>query len=197
MGGDGPVRPPRNWVEPDPVPFARLQAMADLERQGLRSRGLLNRPMGKLLADFSDLAGFMARIATDELAGKAISKADNERLFYIGGELEDIWWRTSDTTEGSLPRPDDPSAIIADIASGRDRETDTIRVVETATGYVDQLLVLVPDDRGRFQVALGGVYSYYEFLQPVSERLTDEAWHSMLASGEAPERPAWITPTMR
>ena len=67
-------------------------------------------------------------------------------------------------------------------------------MVETATGYVDQMLVLVPDDKGRFHVALGGVYSYYEFHQPVSDRLTDEAWRSMLASGEVPARPDWISP---
>ena len=196
MGGGPPDKSPRNWVEPDPVPFARLQAMADLERQGLSSRGLLNKPLDKLLADYSDLAGFLARIATDELAGRPIRKADNSRLLYMGGELEDLWWRTSDVSTGAQPAPDDPSAIVADIASGRDRATGTITVVETATGYVDQLLVLVPDDKGGFHVALGGVYSYYEFHQPASDRLTDEAWHSMLASGEVPARPDWISPTM-
>jgi hypothetical protein len=198
MGAAPEATVPRNWVEPDPVPFARLQAMADLEREGLASRGLLNKRLTTLLADFSDLAGFMARVATDELAGRRIRKADNERLGFIGGELEDLWWRTSDVPEGAgPPRPDDPSAIVADIASGRDRTTGAITVVETATGYVDQLLVLVPDDKGRFHVALGGVYSYYEFHQPVSDRLTDEAWRSMLGSGEAPARPDWIAPTMR
>ncbi|MET0772062.1 MAG: DUF3160 domain-containing protein [Candidatus Limnocylindrales bacterium] len=197
MGDSGPAEMPRNWVEPDPVPFLRLQAMADLEREGLRARGLLNPRLRGLLTDFSDLAGFLARIAADELAGEPISKTDNERLLYVGGVLEDLWWRTSDTRPGSIPTPDDPSAIIADIASGRDRATDTITVVEVATGHVDQLLVLVPDDKGRFHVALGGVYSYYEFLQPISDRLTDEAWHSMLDAGEVPPRPDWIGPTMR
>jgi hypothetical protein len=197
MGGDGPGKTPRSWVEPDPVPFGRLQAMADLERQGLSSRGLLNKPLDKLLTDYSDLVRFLAGVATDELAGRAIGKTANERLQYIGGELEDLWWRTSDSPRGGPPTPDDPAAVVADIASGRDRATDTITVVETATGYVDQLLVLVPDDKGRFHVALGGVYSYYEFHQPVSDRLTDEAWRSMLASGEVPARPDWIGPTMR
>lgn len=197
MGGSEPTRMPRSWVEPDPVPFARLQAMADLEREGLASRGLLNKRLDKLLADYSALAGFLARIAADELAGRPISKKDNERLLYMGGELEDLWWRTSDAKPGEQAALDDPSAIVADIASGRDHETGDISVVEVATGYVDQILVLVPDDKGRFQVALGGVYSYYEFHQPVSDRLTDEAWHSMLRARDVPARPDWIGPTMR
>ncbi len=48
-----------------------------------------------------------------------------------------------------------------------------------------------PDARGRLQVARGGVFSYYEFLWPASDRLTDEQWRKILASGQAPERPAW------
>ncbi len=63
--------------------------------------------------------------------------------------------------------------------------------VETGTGRIDRIYVLVPDDEGVSQVAVGGVYSYYEFLQPAAERLTDEAWRAMLDEGDAPERPAW------
>jgi len=33
--------------------------------------------------------------------------------------------------------------------------------------------------------------SYYEFKQPISDRLTDEAWRAMLEQGNEPERPAW------
>jgi hypothetical protein len=197
MGGGGPVRIPQNWVEPDPVPFSRLQAMADLEREGLSSRKLLDKSLDKLLADYSDLAGFAARVATAELAGRLAGKADNSRLLDIGGELEDLWWRTSDAPRTELPDPEDPAAIVADIASGRDHTTGKVTVVETATGYVDWILVIVPDGKGGSQVALGGVYSYYEFHQPVSDRLTDVAWRSMLASGDAPPRPDWIAPTMR
>jgi hypothetical protein len=65
---------------------------------------------------------------------------------------------------------------------------------EIGTGYVDRIYVLVPDDEGRFQIATGGVYSYYEFLQPVAERLDDETWRQMLADEEAPDRPAWEAP---
>jgi hypothetical protein len=52
----------------------------------------------------------------------------------------------------------------------------------------------VPADDGTFQVALGGVYSYYEFTTPSSERLSDELWRSMLDSGEVPDRPSWEMP---
>ena len=34
---------------------------------------------------------------------------------------------------------------------------------------MDRIYVIVPDDIGGFQVASGGVYSYYEFAWPTSE----------------------------
>jgi hypothetical protein len=40
-------------------------------------------------------------------------------------------------------------------------------------------------------VYVGPVYSYYEFLQPAEDRLTDEAWGKLLEAGEAPPRPTW------
>ena len=46
--------------------------------------------------------------------------------------------------------------------------TGKVTALEIGTGWVDQILVLVPDDAGRFHVALGGVYSYYEFQQPIT-----------------------------
>jgi hypothetical protein len=41
-------------------------------------------------------------------------------------------------------------------------------------------------------VAQGGVFSYFEFSQPRSARLSDEAWRQRLA-GNPPSRPAWTT----
>jgi hypothetical protein len=64
-------------------------------------------------------------------------------------------------------------------------------VLEVATGRFDRIFVLVPDDSGRFQVAAGGVYSYYEFTSPPGERLTDGEWRAMLDAGTAPARPSW------
>ena len=64
-------------------------------------------------------------------------------------------------------------------------------ILEIGTGRIDRIYVLVPDNSGRFQVAVGGVYSYYEFTTPPGERLTDEAWRGLLDAGKAPARPAW------
>jgi hypothetical protein len=74
---------------------------------------------------------------------------------------------------------------VADVASSPSE------VLEVGTGRIDRIYVLVPDDHGTFQVAVGGVYSFYEFRTPAGERLSDELWRSMLDSGDQPDRPAW------
>ena len=186
-GGDGaPIPERRNWVEPDPVVFARLAAMAELMRAGLDDAGPAHaRSRPACSATWSSLLGFLERIARDELAGLPISEKDNDRLMYIGGELESLWFRTSDQADTGEPETDQDAAIVADIASGANG------VLEVGTGRIDRIYVLVPDDDGTFQVAVGGVYSYYEFTSPAGERLTDEPWRSMLDAGDAPARPAW------
>ncbi len=40
------------------------------------------------------------------------------------------------------------------------------------------------------------VYTYYEFEVLPGDRMTDEAWRTLLESGQAPEQPAWILPIM-
>ncbi len=189
-GGDTGIPARRNWVEPDPVAFARLGAVAELMQSGLQQRGLLTAQQAGLLHTLIGLDAFFERIARDELAGKPISKADNDRLTYIGGELEALWWRTADLSRHGLPTDPNQDAIIADISSS------PRGVLEVATGEIENIYVLVPDDQGTFQVAQGAVYSYYEFTTPPGQRLTDEEWHALLKSGKAPARPAWEQPIL-
>ncbi len=186
-GGDSLPPAPRNWVEPDPVAFERLAAAADLLGAGLGARDLLTPAVRKLIADEHDLFGFFARIATDELAGKPIAKAANNRLRWLGGELEALWVRASDFTRQGTASPDQADALVADLGSS------PAGVFSIATGRIDRLYVLVPDDSGRFQVAVGGVYSYYEFTTPPGQRLDDTAWRARLDHGTAPARPSWET----
>src|SRR5262249_18828277 len=150
-GGDTGMPPRRNWVEPEPVVFARLAAAADLMRGGLRARRLLTPEAAGLLRTVTGMFRFFERVARGELAARPISTADKRRLTFIGGELESIFWRTADRPATSSPVADSDSAIVADIA----RSPRGIR--ELGTGRIDRIYVLVPDDHGRFQVAVGGV----------------------------------------
>ncbi len=192
-GGGVMPEPVRHWVEPDPVPFARLAAMARLTRDGLVARELLPKAQREMLDEYIEFAARLSRIATGELAGERLSDSDNDWLEYIHYELESLWVSSGDKGKDKWePNLDEDAAIIADIMRGLDATKGTDEVLEVGTGYVDRIFVIVPgfkeDD---WRVALGGVYSYYEFPWPTPERLTDERWRKMLATGEVPQRPAW------
>jgi hypothetical protein len=51
--------------------------------------------------------------------------------------------------------------------------------------------ILKADGTYKWEIARGGVFSYYEFTWPGNDRLTDEKWRTMLNEGTAPDVPAW------
>ena len=188
---------PRHWVEPDPVAFERMSAVLGMLRGGLVTRGLVSPSGAKdwllgattaLLDSTIATIDRLGRLARDELARRPISAEDNDWLSGIGPVLEAQWIQSSDIDpEIGTPADDDTdAAVVADIMRS------TAEYVEIGTGRIDRIMVLVPDDTGGFQVAFGGVYSYYEFSRPEAEgRLTDAEWRALLDSGDAPPRPAW------
>jgi hypothetical protein len=183
---------PRHWVEPAPVVYARLAAVAGLMRDGLGSRDLLADDVDEILVTLIDMYERFERLARDELASVAISAEDNTWLETISPRFELLWLLAGEDldssgaiTGGFAQSPNDMAALIADIMS------NPSEALEVATGYIDTIYVLVPNDEGVFQVARGAVFSYYEFWVPRGDRLTDEEWREMLVAGTQPDRPAW------
>jgi hypothetical protein len=184
---------PRHWVEPNPVAFQRMASVIGLLEDGLTQRELLptDSDNAELIEALDAFLSRLARLAADELAGKPISAEDNEWLGSIGSVMEALWIRSSDEVDeatGEFPDQDLHSALIADIMR------TTYDILEIGTGNVDSLYVLVPADDGRFQIAKGGAYSYYEFWRSAEVgRLTDEEWWALLGNNP-PERPDWQEP---
>jgi hypothetical protein len=198
--GDAPVPPPppRHWVEPDPVAFGRLSALATMMRDGLIEARLMisggydsepgdplteaetTRRLIDTLIDFMDR---LERIAQEELMGDEFGdEDDNIWLAHIGEEMSLF---TQMIGKGEL----EPTPIIADVFL--DPFAD--EVLEIGTGPLDTIHVLVPSDQGQFQIATGAVYSYYEFWGPRSNRLNDEEWWDVITAGDLPDRPTWWT----
>ncbi len=70
------------------------------------------------------------------------------------------------------------------------------KVVEEGVGYVDLIITAFSTPDGSIFLAAGPVLSYYEFKQPLDDRLTDEAWRDMLVSPDKPEKPLWYQQIM-
>jgi len=66
-------------------------------------------------------------------------------------------------------------------------------VLQEAVGGVDYIYVVIPNPRGGYQLVRGGVFSYYEWIGNIDQRMTDEEWRAQVASGSLPQRPDWTS----
>lgn len=187
--GDGDEPPPpfvKGFVEPSPV-YARLLALTQQSRNELRKRGLIDSIGIRKFIQFDDLLAFLANTSRKELAGERLTKAEYLRIRHIEGELGDLTEQMLmyGLNFNSLTEDDRNMALIADVHTGGDY------ALEEGVGKADDLIAIVPVE-GKLYFARGCVFSYYEFKQPISDRLTDEAWKKMLGEGSQPHRPFWI-----
>ena len=65
-------------------------------------------------------------------------------------------------------------------------------VLEEAVGYVDLLVAAWKSPDGNIYIGGGPELSYYEFKQPMGNRLTDEAWRELLKT-DPPAAPPWTS----
>jgi hypothetical protein len=175
-----PVQPQltRGYVEPNPHVYARLYGLARMMREGLQQRELLLPEYRMKLETLENLLLQLKIISEKELSGERLTEGEYLLIWNIGNTLESlVTFETAVETE-----TDEHVALVADVHT----DVNTGKVLEEGVGDVFLIFVVVQVE-GRIFMAVGGVFSYYEFLQPMSDRLTDEKWQAM----DKPGLPEW------
>ena len=182
-GAEAEPRPVHGYVEPQPLVYARLAVLAAQMRSGLAQRGLLDEEMRGKLIGLEDLLLTLQSVAEKELRNQTPS--DVEYLFIrgIGDRLEALTTFATEDSTGLEAESDVRMALVTDVHT----DPNSGQVLQEAVGDAFPIYVIVPVE-GQQVLALGGVMSYYEFKQPLSQRLTDEEWQAMATR---PERPVW------
>lgn len=193
LGGGG-LEPPvisTSYVEPNPLVFARIAIVATTLNQGLESRGFYEsteytgvQSVSDALDSLTLLSARLAEIARAEVAGDPVTYED---LYWLQESFASDLWFIRYAVEEWITDPPENVALIADVASNASAQV----ALEEAIGLVDYIYVIVNGPHG-YHVTRGGVYSYYEFVQPIDQRMTDDEWREVVASGELPPRPTWI-----
>jgi hypothetical protein len=179
------------YVEPQPLVYGRLASLMQMTSEGLEIRGLLTDSLKDNLSLMQTLTLSLKTISEKELAGTALTEDEYELIRSYGGQLEHFWMEVNenDLATSGLDVTNflnqNSAAIVADVATNPNGT-----VLEEAIGHINEIFVVVPVD-GKLQIAKGGVFSYYEFTQPLSDRLTDEAWRELIQSTNAPALPTW------
>jgi hypothetical protein len=208
-GGPPPFRTP--YVEPVPSVWGRLLGLARAFKATLTREGLLGSlttipgysfgpqiaaqaltpppPKGEggyraCVDSFIALVALLQQTSQTELAGKPLSHPDALTLEKIGPEMELLDNFFQDNGAGKVEEPQQKIVpVIADVFT----EPGSGQVLEEGVGNVLPMYAVVTIN-GRHWLASGGVFSYYEFHQPMSSRLTDEAWRAMT---HRPPQPSW------
>lgn len=174
----------QGYVEPNPEAFARLSAMLRYLRDGLSGMGLpLNTKAEQANAKIQDVLLKLKSIAEQELAGQVVSGDDQRWIQSIGSTIQAAM--PSHQGNASLEPQTDDMALIADVA------TNLSGCREEAVGRPLELFVIV-EIAGELRVTRGAAFSYYEFKQPISQRLTDQQWRAQLEGAAPPAMPAWL-----
>ena len=191
LGGGGAEQPPHGYVEPNPEAYARLLALAQMTENGLQARSLLSDLTKRNLDNLIEELTFLKTASEKELAGTALTEDEYWHILYWGGVLEQFTLAAADTT-GDLDRDlsDQKAALIADVATGPS-PTGGLVALEEAIGQPTWIYVVLPDQPWR--IAVGAVYSYYEFPVPAANRMTDEEWQAQIEAGANPPHPDWTS----
>lgn len=193
MGGGGPEeKDDRGYVEPNPYVYARLASLLKMTNEGLEMRGLLSSSMKENLSKMEQLAMSLKTISEKELNDEKLTDEEYELIRSYGGQLEHFWLEVNkdepafkETGSQGEYLNENPAAIISDVATDPNGQ-----VLEEGTGKISEIYVVVPID-GKLRIAKGGVYSYYEFTWPMSDRLTDKKWRELLNADQTPKLPQW------
>jgi len=177
-----PPKPLVGYIEPLPEFYARMLDLTKMTRGGLSQLGALKQEEANRLASLEAVLDRSLRIAISELEGAKLTDDDYNFIRDFGKSLEGVIFGVE--AEGK------ETTIVADV------HTDTnspLEVLEEGIGYADLILVAYKVPDGRTIIGAGPTLSYYEFKQPINNRLTDEQWKGMLKSGQTPPRPTWTS----
>jgi len=171
----------KGYVEPIPECYKRLKKLVDMSRDELERRAFLDKNVKYKFREFAGLLETLELIAHAEIENKTITEDDYRFIQNIGSFLENI--ETFPAAEYTT-ETDESAALIADVHT----DPNTKQVLEVGND-IPSLLYTIVEINGRQQIFVGGVYDYYEFLQPMGQRLTDEEWQRL---SPKPDKPSWI-----
>ena len=180
------------YVEPNPEFFERAKFSVDYLEKGLQEQGVLSPKLKETLEETSKMDGKLEKISEKELEGKNLTQEDYDYIMNIDGQFKYILKNLASVTSVKSGHGNEvktsfkgnafKTTIIADVHT----DSNSKRVLEVGSGKVDWIIVAHKSKDGRIGVAVGPVFSYYEFTWPMSDRLTDEKWREVLPSMERP-----------
>jgi hypothetical protein len=185
----GAFEPPVvGYVEPVPEFYARLLNLTQMTLAGFKNlippEEMENLMIEAGLNRFAEILTRLLDISRRELENVPLDEEDYDFIENFGSISRDLIGIISG---GDVDREAFQTVLVADVHT----EGNTGKVLEEGTGFIKTAVVAYRLPQGHIILGAGPVFSYYEFKQPMDERLTDEAWRAILDSNPPPQ-PDWV-----
>ena len=185
-------------VEPNVRFWEKMQELLQLTRSLLEKHGLMEQRILSNTEQLESSVSFCLDVSRKELSGIPLDEGEYAVIRHMGSSLE--WFTLSVIDPDVMPDswdlvsgPDRSVAQVADVFTRDMPNCQKCGILYEATGNADAIYVLV-EIEGKTYLTRGATFSYYEFVNPPGQRLTDEDWQRRLEEGEAPGRPRWMSP---
>jgi hypothetical protein len=178
------------YVEPVPQLYGGLLRLLAAVREEMTRQGTFPEALGANYDTFTRLLRALLLVSTREsltaeeaqaASVEAPTAADRQLLQEVGALLAQAETLPPPLRVALTGEEDAQVALIADVHT----DATVGRVLEVGVGPVGLVSVPVTLDGAVVTVA-GPIFTYYEFTEPMTNRLTDAAWQARLARGEAP-----------
>ncbi len=185
-GGEPPDRDDRGLVEPYPEVYKQISLTIDYLFNYFQKNNLLDVKSSQNLENLQLFIRRIEEIAQKEISQQTLSASDYDFIRSYGDEYEKLWLNTfsEEQIKNSGGVADlaerNPAALIMDVYANKEGE-----ILHTGNGFPQHIAAIFELD-GELRIAVGEVYSNYEFRQQ-NKRLTDNEWREMLRSSTEDE----------
>lgn len=197
-GGGGPPPPYTvGYVEPNLPFWKNMLELLNVTQNVLSRNGLLTEDIKAKTTQLKESASFLYSASQKELKKQKLSEQEYRTIEAIGSSIEYLTLSIIEPGKSlqlwsEVSGPDKAVAVVADVYTRNIAGCNKNGILHEAVGNVNDLYVVV-EIEGYLYLTKGATFSYYEFVQPLGTRLTDEEWQKMLEEKkDLPPIPAWL-----
>ncbi len=186
-----PYRRPIHYIEPNLSFFLTMESLLEDMMESLENHDLMPVEWKEKYTSLLDLTRGSRAIVEHEVSDEAINPDMNEFIIEVPRKLARIVIPPGSSPATYADNPDDlKMALVADVFTNGELGI----VLEVATGIPYRMHVALVDGQGGQRIATAYTFSYFEFYNPMNERLNDDEWKEKVYAPDADLSeylPAW------
>ena len=185
------------YVEPNVNFWKKLNELISLNAQMLKNNDLMTEDLESRTNQLKGYSDFLLNISNKEINKQELTDEEYNTIAKMGSSIEYFTLSIIDPDKNLdswslVEGPDKSIAVVADIYTRNILGCDKDGILHEAVGKANNIYVVV-EIAGNLYLTKGATFGYYEFVQPLNTRLTDEEWQKMLDGKDGvPPYPVWM-----